>query len=287
MRFLVLLFLLSPFALAQVNTPAKPVNASKSTHHQAQSASPKSEPRSAASLKEVHKGNIEPQQSPPNQKAELPKNDDPDYTFWALILNGALTLITLAIAIAGIFQARAAKEGADIAMNSQRSWIVEIGVVGPEMTHDWVKQIQCRFKVIGNSPALGLESAFRFHLVNSKKKGSLFEADLPPIPNYGSEICTLENTPEMGKVRAPGDEFTVSPMLEGMFLEPEDVNAINAWQKFACAYGYVKYRDAFSRSKIRETRFCYVYNVWQHPLGKANNPPRFVTGGPPGYNEAT
>jgi hypothetical protein len=201
-----------------------------------------------------------------------------------------LTLATLVIAITGLIQALAAKESADIAMNSQRSWIVETGVEGPEMTHDWVKQIACHFKVIGNSPAIVVESAFRFHLVNgrkTKKNSNFFEADLPPVPDYGKDICTIENMPEMGKVRAPGDTFTVSPMLEGMFLEPDDVKAINQWQKFACAYGYIKYRDAFSRSKIRETKFCYVYNVWQNPLGTANNSPHFVIGGPPGYNEAT
>lgn len=31
-------------------------------------------------------------------------------------------------------------------------------------------------------------------------------------------------------------------------------------------------RDAFWQSKVRETRFCYVYNVWQSPLGKAEHP---------------
>ena len=203
------------------------------------------------------------------------------------VINGVLTLITLAIAIAGIFQALAAKESADIAMNSQRSWIVEDGVKGPEMTHDWVKQIECHFKVIGSSPAKVVESNFRFHLVKSRPKGNITVPDLPEVPDYGRDPHTLENTPEMGKVRAPGDNFTVAPMLEGFFLKSADIEAINKWEKFACAYGFVRYRDAFSRSKIRETRFCYVYDVWRSPLGKAEHPNHFVTGGPPGYNDAT
>src|SRR6266851_675853 len=125
MRYLIFLLLLSPFALTQINTPAKPVNAHESTHHEAQPAHPQSKSQRSVGIKESKEPDIQVEQAPPDKKNDVSKSDESNYTFWALIVNGALTLITLAIAIAGIIQALAAKESSDIAMNAQRSWIVE------------------------------------------------------------------------------------------------------------------------------------------------------------------
>jgi len=64
-----------------------------------------------------------------------------------------------------------------------------------------------------------------------------------------------------------------------------DVKAIRNREKVLTAYGFIKYRDAFSASKIRETRFCYVYRVnAPHDMRKIEG---WVTGGPPTYNECT
>jgi hypothetical protein len=57
-----------------------------------------------------------------------------------------------------------------------------------------------------------------------------------------------------------------------------------------CAYGFVKYRDAFRREK--ETRTCYVYYVARGgvitaPDGACLNPPGFRIGGPRKYNHQT
>jgi len=236
-----------------------------------------------AEQKEAH---IQTQENQGASKTSQAKHDDPDYTFLALIVNIVLTAITLAIAVAGILQAWAAKEAADIAINSQRSWIVENGVEGPEMKHDWVKNAKCHFKIIGSSPARIVESNFRFHLVGARPKNEITEPDLPPQPDY-KKVYDLESVPEMGGILPPEKEFTINVTLEGMFLNPEDVEAINKWEKFACVYGFIRYKDAFSKSRVRETRFCYIYSVWRSPLGKAEHPSHFVVGGPPAYNEVT
>ena len=227
---------------------------------------------------------------------QQPTGNAPDYTFWAIVVNGVLTLITLAIAIAAVFQAVAAKDSAEIAMNAQRSWVMSIGVDSPDFTNPWIQQIPCHFKVIGSSPVRVMEANFRVRLVKSRFRDEdkdIREPDLPDTPDY-SDPQTLDNQPEMGRIRAPEEKFDVLPMLESMFLleggegehsGAKDVKAIKAREAFLCAYGFIRYRDAFSRSKIRETRFCYVYHVRRgiEPKGYEG----FNVGGPPAYNEAT
>jgi hypothetical protein len=257
--------------------PLQRKNAVEPPAHREQAASPKDNPKSPMAEETRKQQSVQPQQTPIKQK--------PDYTLWALIVNGVLTLITFAIAIAGIVQALAAKEGADIATNAQRSWIVERGVDDADLTEVWIPRITCHFKVFGNSPVRVVGAKFRFHLVKSRQKPetSLKEADLPRAPNYG-DIDTLISNPQMGRVYAPGDEFSVVPMLDGLFFESGDLKAIESGEKFLCIYGFMSYRDAFSKSKTRETRFCYIHGE-RNSLSRDER--QFIVGGPPAYNEVT
>jgi len=186
--------------------------------------------------------------------------------------------------------ANAAKDSAAIAMDSQRSWLVEDGVKDCPLDTAWIQEALYEFKVIGGSPIKIVDAKFRYHLVESRQKGSMTEPNLPSVPSYG-EPNTSDSIPYMGKVLAPGVKFQVGIQLEGIFLTQEDIADIRSRKKFGCAYGFIRYRDAFSKSKIRETRFCYTYDVPLVPLSSRNderiNPDRFRIGGPNCYNEVT
>jgi hypothetical protein len=180
---------------------------------------------------------------------------------------------------------RAIEKQAEIATNSERSWVVERGVDKPDMSGVWILTASCHFEVIGKSPVRVSEAKFRFHLVNAKvetEKGSS-EPDLPNIPDYG-ESKTIIDAPDMGSIRPPGEKFQVSPKFESTFIKPEDIEAIKAGDKFLCLYGFIRYRDAFTSSKMRETKFCYVHGR-RNPLDSRED--QFVVGGPPAYNEVT
>ncbi len=139
--------------------------------------------------------------------------------------------------------------------------------------------------MFGSSPVRVIEAKFRFHLVKSRKssKGYDKEPDLPEIPDYGA-LDTLVSNPQMGMVHSPGDKFNVVPALDSLFFEPGDVEAIKAGDKFLCIYGFIRYRDAFSKSKMRETKFCYIHGV-RNPTSQDNR--QFVIGGPPAYNDVS
>lgn len=205
-------------------------------------------------------------------------------------------MITLGIAVAAVLQAIAAKDGAEIAMNAQRSWIISERVDSPDFTNPWFQHIACHFKIIGSSPVRVMEANFRVRLVPAKvtdENADTREPDLPEQPDY-KDPDTLEKHSEMGRIRPPEEDFTVAPMLESLFLfeaggdvvsGAEDVKAMRSRDKFLCAYGFIRYRDAFSRSKVRETRFCYVYRVNRPTTPK--HPEAFYVGGPPRYNEVS
>src|SRR5260370_41924935 len=88
--------------------PLQQKDTTQPSNHKQQASSPQNNPQSAMASKETKESHIQGQQCPPGQKCSVPKQDDPDYTFWAFVINIALTVITLAIAITGIVQSRAA-----------------------------------------------------------------------------------------------------------------------------------------------------------------------------------
>jgi len=181
-------------------------------------------------------------------------------------------------------QTSATENSVEIATNAQRGWLVEKGVDKPDLTGVWILAVICRFEVIGISPIKICESKFRFHLVNGRRNSSDTGSvpDLPEEPEYGSPE-TLVESPDMGSVMAPGATITVKPQFEETFLKPEDAASIENGEKFLCLYGFVKYRDSFASSKIRETRLCYVCGQ-RHPLDGRKG--EFVIGGPAAYNMA-
>lgn len=221
---------------------------------------------------------------------------------WSIGLTFAIALCALAQVVVYLFQTRllnntlrAIERQAEIASNAQRSWIVSTSIARPDFSNPWIQHMPVHFKVIGNSPVRVTESNFRVRLVPAKvvdEKSDTRQPDLPEKPDYANP-ATLEDSPEMGTIRAPGTEFSVIPMLESLFLMEgssevgggNDVKAIRSREKFLTAYGFIKYQDAFSRSKIRETRFCYVYSI-SGPRSMRNTE-GWNTGGPPPYNECT
>lgn len=238
------------------------------------------------------------QQKPIATNKKSASTDDIDY---GLIVNIILTLVTLVIAVAGLIQAIAAKESADIAMNSQRSWVISASVDSPDFTNPWIQRFGCRFKIIGSNPVRVKEANFRVRVVDARERPvergakpmlNNKEPNLPDSPNYGNPTVTLMHQPEMGRIRPPGEDFVVVPTLDSLFLfeagtdevsGAQDAKAIKSGDKFLCAYGFIRYRDAFSQFKTRETRFCYIYNV-KSPANP-NSPDVFEIGGPPAYND--
>jgi hypothetical protein len=148
------------------------------------------------------------------------------------------------------------------------------------------------FEVLGRNPVRVIESKLIFRLVDgrqSKHNPQIMEADLPSDPVYGKPD-TLLDIPTMGDILPPGNG-PHAPVRLNCILKEEDLEALKTWKKFAVSYGFVRYRDAFAKSKMRETRFCYVYDVPQglipHDRIGQKNPNTFRIGGPPNYNEAT
>jgi hypothetical protein len=189
--------------------------------------------------------------------------------------------------------AKAAQDSADVATDAQRSWLLENGISPQELNTAWIQEFVFNFRVIGHSPVRIEAAKFRYHLVNSRPNGSITEADLPEVPDYGAPN-TVRDIPQLGRVLAPdpSSNFQVGARLDNLYLTPEDLVAINQWQKFLCAYGFIKYRDAFSKAKMRETRFCFIYDMPRVPLmnmitKERANPDQFIVGGPESYNEVT
>lgn len=151
-----------------------------------------------------------------------------------LAIQGKLEWFTGVLAIVGVLQVgtmiwqawllkgtlREIGKQADIAANSQRSWIVSTGIDRPDFSNPWIQHVPVHFKVIGNSPVRVTESNFRVRLVPAKvvdEKSDTRQPDLTEKPDYANP-ATLEDSPEMGTNRAPGTEFSVIPMLESLFL---------------------------------------------------------------------
>lgn len=205
----------------------------------------------------------------------------------------AYILATAGAAIVAWRGLRALRQQSEILSDSQRSWFLVKQVQEPAMNGIWLETLTYIFQIIGNSPVRVIESKFVFRLVEgrqSKRNPKIIEPALPDAPVYG-EPDTLLDIPTMGDIFPPGDGPHVPIRLETGILKKEEIEELKTWKKFAVCYGVVRYRDAFARSKIRETRVCYVYDVPQGLIppdqaGKTNSG-TFRVGGPPEYNEAT
>jgi len=294
---LILSLLLCFFTLAEMGSPANKANYAQSAYHEIQSNNLQYNSESRMGLEILDKADIQ-EQKPVAANKKKASADDTDY---GLIVNIILTLVTLVIAVAGLIQAIAAKKSADIAMNSQRSWVISESVDSPDFADPWIQRFGCHFKIIGSSPVRVKEANFRVRVVDARERPVEHgakprlknkEPNLPDTPDYGNPTVTLAHQPEMGRVRPPGEDFVVVPTLDSLFLfeagtgevsGAKDAKAIKNGDKFLCAYGFIRYSDAFSQSKTRETRFCYIYNV-KNPANPGS-PDVFEIGGPPAYND--
>src|SRR5208337_1064463 len=113
------------------------------------------------------------------------------------------------------------------------------------------------------------------------------EPKLPFFPDYKINRPNPE-TPKNGRIMYP--EATLQARL---FIEPKPTLTEPEWENLRdgktvlCAYGIIKYRDAFGRRK--KTKTCYIWNfawggVMKDPAGNVLNPTEFRMGGPSRYN---
>src|SRR5271157_217108 len=205
-----------------------------------------------------------------------------------LVIVGALQTIILFLTIGAIYrQTKAAKD-------SERAWVLVKRVGNPEQWYapdkpSYFPGMVFEFGVYGKTPARVTSADFRLHLVSPKPGVKPPEPELPRIPDYRSGSRDSE-IPEKGRVLPPGDNFRIRIGLDPLTLTEEQWVKLRDSEMIMCAYGVIKYRDAFGRNK--ETRTCYVYNfawggVITAPDGTVLNPPGFRAGGPSGYNKAT
>jgi len=144
------------------------------------------------------------------------------------------------------------------------------------------------FKVFGRTPAKLIKTIFHLDNVPAKPGTQPSEPDLPPIPEYKSPGPTTE-IPEEGRIVAPGGDLKVNLWFRQQLTEEEWVK-LRDGQTLMCAYGIIKYEDAFG--KERETKVCYFYRfrwggVIKAPDETVLNPSGFLIGGPAAYNKAT
>jgi hypothetical protein len=200
--------------------------------------------------------------------------------------NIGLVVIGLGGIFAAICTLKAIEKQAEIAANSQRSWIVAKRVEKPDLSGTWILRVSCEFEVFGLSPVRVHESKFCFHFVAAKPHDLMEEAvpDLPDIPNYG-EPTTLIDSPEMGVTWPPGSKILVKPTLDNSIAEEAQLRSLKAGESVLCLYGFIRYRDAFDKAKIRETRFCFTCGK-QSVLNRKYSE-EFVLGGPSSYNETS
>ena len=199
-------------------------------------------------------------------------------------INFALAIVGLVGIGIGIGTLNKIQRQADIASNSQRSWIIPKGVSEPDLSGTWIMKVSCEFEVFGSSPVRVHQSKFIFDFVPAIPVGKTGEVipSLPDQPDYG-QPDTLLDSPEMGKIWAPGNQILVHPMLKGAIAKPEQLSDLKEGKTVLCIYGFIHYRDAFDKSKMRETRFCYICGKKGVLDEKWEG--HFDLGGPPAYND--
>ena len=208
---------------------------------------------------------------------------------WALIL----TLLAIAEQTEHTRKsAQAALLNAQAVINSERAWILVKNIVGPKDWWDpndpaYTAGAVMQFAVCGNTPARINGASFEIKRVPTKSAYPLIP-DLPEEPVYPPQSDSAE-IPENGRILPPRDRFSVDLILNPPLLCEQEWNDIWDRKVCICAYGYVRYTDAFDRK--HETRVCYVYEISPGIItavdGSHLNPDRFKIGGPSAYNKAT
>ena len=175
--------------------------------------------------------------------------------------------------------------------DSERAWVLVKRVGNP--AEGWLKRIPgyspgivFDFNVYGKTPVKVSEVRFLLEPVSVKKDILPREPDLPEAPDY-SKAEAFVRFPEGGMMYAPENAIQ---LRSDRYLAPKEYNDLNDGKTILCAYGFIKYTDAFGGK--RETRACYVYHVprggiLKSPDGTVLDPEGFQVGGPSAYNKAT
>lgn len=177
--------------VGQVNPPAKEIDTAQSTRHKTQPAHPQNQPQSPMSVEEPKKPDIQPQQTPSATKCQLTTKDCADSTFWTLLINVALTLITLGIAIAGIIQALAAKRTANALIIQNRPWLL-------------VEKIEKPYLIPATAAPIGAQK-FSYCFLKMKNFGHtpakvtamLIELQIGDNPTKPPAECVAKTAPEI------------------------------------------------------------------------------------------
>lgn len=173
----------------------------------------------------------------------------------------------------------------------ERAWVLVKRAVGPSSWYDpknplYIPGMNFEFDVCGKTPAKIIDARFQLRPVPAKPGIKPLAPDLPVPPDYGNPAPDRD-IPDMGMTLPPGKTF----MISLTFRITEDLwNQLMNDEMVICAYGIIRYKDAFGRD--RETRTCYVYDfAWGVEVTDTNfkpiNPPRFRVGGPSEYNQET
>lgn len=204
-----------------------------------------------------------------DDKNPIGQDSSDSYARWGFWSNFALTIITSAIAVTAVFQARAALRQAHHVAISERAWMIaEMGV--PNFTPYRDKKM---FRIVtqlrnkGKTPAFILESASVAVVLRSNESLPETPPPYPSIARWDDRGVPLAPEGEMG-----GD----------IVREFEDAGKLINGQMVLWVYGYVKYNDVFMLD-VRETKFCFR---WEPAMMNRGGYP-YTIDGPKGYNSAT
>jgi hypothetical protein len=206
------------------------------------------------------------------------------------VLNASSTaiiaLFTILLFCAVVRQIRTNKQ-------SERAWVAVKRIGNPpekwiaEMDKGYVPGIVFEFEVHGKTVARVTESRFALAIVPVRR--DTLEPDLPLPPDY-SAADSYDIAGENRVVVPPDGTFQMRSYLRPFPPTDKQLTDLRNRNVVMCSYGYVKYLDAFGKS--RETRVCYVYDmIWggviTSPDGVVLNPSGFRPAKVPKYNDAT
>jgi hypothetical protein len=236
---------------------------------------------------------------------QRPDNKKPDESYWhkavkpdilpvwfgglAALLASIAGLLTLGNlkeqARVGLLAANAAKDSAEIAIKSERAWVVdEIRQMENLPILNEVFAVYLTFKNFGGIPAQIMGLKVRFRTFRFKETDPLVGGEpLPEFPAYDDGQIFFE-IGDRGIVLAPNQSLTIAQPFEEEGGKWTNFLAlvVPPGQRRLCCYGLISYMDGFGT--LRTNQFCYIWDPGFDPKGVIPNFRRF---GPSNYNHAT
>lgn len=206
-------------------------------------------------------------------------------------LNAVSTLVmAFFTALAAFFIYRQFK----VTHDAERTWLAIKSVGNPP--EGWVNTVEkghipgvvFEFAAYGKTVVRVVDARFALRIVPAKTAGT-GQPDLPIPPDY--TITRQYNIGGgSGMLVPPSGTFQISCFLDPTHTTEAQLNELIRGSTLMCAYGFVRYKDAFG--KVRETRVCYTYDfafggILRTPEGSVINRVGFHPDGPPEYNSAT